>query len=135
MHGMKMGIDLEDKRILVIDDEMAIANLLKIILEKEKCIVDIASNGKVGLEKINNFDYDLILCDMKMPLMSGEEFYNIVSKEKPKLVKKIVYITGNTIGHNNLSFLEKTGAEFLRKPFFPDEVRELVGNFFEKDRG
>jgi two-component system nitrogen regulation response regulator NtrX len=60
-------------KILVIDDEKSIRNVLKDVLEYEKYQVDTAENGKKGLEKIKNEPPDLVLCDIKMPEMDGVE--------------------------------------------------------------
>ncbi|MCK5535782.1 MAG: response regulator, partial [Bacteroidales bacterium] len=60
-------------QVLVIDDERAIRNTLKDVLEYEEYKVDIAEDGLVGLEKIKNGKYDVILLDIKMPGMDGIE--------------------------------------------------------------
>ena len=64
--------------ILIIDDERPIRNTLKEILEYEKFKVDEAEDGPSGLEKIKSGKYDLIMCDIKMPVMDGWEFMNNV---------------------------------------------------------
>ena len=60
-------------RILVIDDERSIRNTLKDILGFEGYAVDVAENGSSGLELVKNTEYDIILCDIKMPEMDGIE--------------------------------------------------------------
>ena len=58
-------------KILIIDDEKAIRRALREILEFEDCNVDEAENGKEGIEKLQKNEYDLIFCDIKMPVMDG----------------------------------------------------------------
>ena len=60
--------------VLIIDDERAIRRALMEILEYEECSVTEAEDGKQGLELIQNKEYDLIFCDIKMPAMDGLEF-------------------------------------------------------------
>jgi len=59
--------------ILVIDDERSIRNTLKEILEYEKFTVDLAEHGLEGLEMVEKNNYDIVLCDIKMPEMDGLE--------------------------------------------------------------
>jgi len=61
------------KKILIIDDEISIRNTLRDILEYEKYHIEEAENGKVGLEMILQNEYDIVLCDIKMPEMDGME--------------------------------------------------------------
>ena len=64
----------EKAHLLIIDDEKAIRNALRDILEHEKHSVDEAEDGAAGLEKAKRGGYDVILCDIKMPKMDGLEF-------------------------------------------------------------
>ena len=70
-------------KILVIDDERAIRNTLKEILEYEKYKVELAENGKQGLQMVHDSDFDLILCDIKMPEMDGLEVLQKIMYDKP----------------------------------------------------
>jgi len=60
-------------KILVIDDELPILRMLNKLLARMDFLVDVAENGKVGINKINQNSYDLVLTDMKMPGVSGDE--------------------------------------------------------------
>ena len=60
-------------KILIIDDERPIRNSLKEVLELNEHTVDVAENGKIGVEKAQKNDYDVIYCDIKMPEMKIEE--------------------------------------------------------------
>ncbi len=74
-------------KILIIEDEAAIRRVLAKILseESDSYIVDDAEDGLQGLEKIKNNDYDLVLCDIKMPKMDGVEVLEAVKKIKPEI--------------------------------------------------
>jgi CheY-like chemotaxis protein len=72
-------------KILLIDDEASIRNTLKEILEYEKYEVEEASNGEEGLKMIESQQFDLVLCDVKMPKMDGYTFVRHLKKEAEKI--------------------------------------------------
>jgi len=82
-------------KILVIEDEAAIRRVLVKILseESDKYQLDEAEDGLIGIEKIRKDDYDLVLCDIKMPKMDGVEVLEAVKKLKPEI--PIVMISGH----------------------------------------
>jgi len=109
-------------KILIIDDEKSIRNALRDILEYEKYEVEEAADGADGFQKIMDGDYDVVLCDIKMPKMDGMEILEKVSGLKPDL--PMIMITG----HGSIETAveaTKTGAyDFIPKP--PDMNRLLV---------
>ena len=70
------------EKILIIDDQKAIRNTLKEILEYEKYAVFVAEDGKIGLQMIVENNYDLIFCDIKMPNLDGIGFLKKVWRKK-----------------------------------------------------
>jgi len=66
--------------ILIIEDDLAIANLYQLKLELHNNTVNVANNGLVGLTKTKEQDYDIILLDLRMPVMNGEEFLKKLRK-------------------------------------------------------
>ncbi|MCF8322145.1 MAG: response regulator, partial [Flavobacterium sp.] len=82
-------------KILIIEDEAAIRRVLTKILseENENYTVEEAEDGIQGLEKIKNNDYDLVLCDIKMPKMDGVEALEAVKSTKPEI--PMVMISGH----------------------------------------
>ncbi|MBS3992208.1 MAG: sigma-54-dependent Fis family transcriptional regulator [Bacteroidetes bacterium] len=110
-------------KILVIEDEQAIRRVLKKIISEENSTyeVDEAEDGLEGLDLIQNTDYDLILCDIKMPKVDGVEVLEKVRKTKPEI--PVVMISG----HGDLDTAVKTmrlGAfDYISKP--PDLNRLL----------
>ena len=79
--------------VLIIDDERAIRRALMEILEYEECSVTEAEDGKQGLELIQNKEYDLIFCDIKMPAMDGLEF--LAKAIKLNIETPIIMISGH----------------------------------------
>ena len=80
-------------KVLIIDDEKSIRNTLKDILTYEKLSVDLAEDGLRGLELVKENDYQLILCDIKMPNIDGLEFLDKVEIIKPG--STVVMISGH----------------------------------------
>ena len=114
----------EDKRVLVVDDEPWVAEILARMLEADGHVVDIAENGAVALERVRARHYDLIVCDVRMPDLDGPGFYARIEQEMPELVPRVVFITGSAMTPAVERFLGQTQAPFLNKPFTVDEVRE-----------
>ena len=105
-------------KILVIDDERAIRNTLKDILEFESYTVDVAENGRLGLEKALSGTYDLIFTDIKMPEMDGIEFLHAYragiqqqGEEAP-----VVVITGHGSVDSAVESLKSGAFDFIQKP-------------------
>ena len=106
-------------RILVIDDERAIRNTLKEILEFEGYVVDVAENGKMGLDKALATTYDLIYTDIKMPEMDGLEMlqtYRKTTRENGVEESPIVMISGHGTVETAVDALKNGAFDFIVKP-------------------
>lgn len=106
-------------KILVVDDERAIRNTLKDILEFEGYTIDLAENGKVGLEKALANTYDLIYTDIKMPEMDGLEMlqaYRQAVKENGAEEAPVVMISGHGIVETAVDALKNGAFDFIVKP-------------------
>ena len=110
-------------KILVIEDESAIRRVLVKILSEENDTyqVDEAEDGLAGVEKIKNEDYDLILCDIKMPKMDGVEVLTAVKKIKPEI--PIVMISGHGDLDTAVNTMRLGAFDYISKP--PDLNRLL----------
>ena len=110
-------------KILIIEDEQAIRNVLSnIIIEENKNYeVDQAENGQEAYEKIKTASYDLVLCDIKMPIMDGVEFLEKAIKINPELT--IVMISGHGDIDVAVDCIKKGAYDFISKP--PDLNRLL----------
>ncbi len=113
-------------RILVVDDELVIIDILHQALKLDGHHVDTEINGATALGRIEQEQYDLIISDLKMPGMNGQALYDKVLEIDPALAKRMAFSTGDVVSDGTRSFLERTGARCLQKPFEVETVREFV---------
>lgn len=118
-------------KILIIDDERSIRNTLRDILESEKYIIDDAEDGLIGLDKISQNDYDVILCDIKMPKMDGME---VLVKTLGMTDTPIIMISGHGTIDTAVDALKLGAYDYISKP--PDLNRLLITirNAMDKSR-
>jgi two-component system, NtrC family, nitrogen regulation response regulator NtrX len=109
-------------RILIIDDEKAICNTLKEILQYEKYEVDVAHDGAEGISKAQSISYDLVLCDIKMPRTDGIEVLGKLQELNRDL--PVVMISGHGTIETAVDALHKGAYDYISKP--PDLNRLLV---------
>lgn len=114
------------RSILVVDDESSIQTLLRDILSMDGHHVDIASSGAEALRSMYDRQYDLIITDIKMPEMSGPDFYRRVKDIDREQAERMVFITGDTVNVNTRQFLQKVSNPCLVKPFKVADIREIV---------
>jgi two-component system NtrC family sensor kinase len=90
--------------------------------------VDSAANGQQALQSIESCRYDLIISDMCMPEVDGEQLYETIRAKDPRLARRILFLTGDTVNNKSRSFLERTGNRWLSKPFNIRNLEQTVGN-------
>ncbi|HET8830396.1 MAG TPA: sigma-54 dependent transcriptional regulator, partial [Pelobium sp.] len=118
-------------KVLIIDDERAIRNTLREILEYEDYKVDDIDNGADGLEMIKNIGYDLVLCDIKMNRMDGMEVLTSAHASHPDL--PFIMISGHGTVETAVEASKKGAFDFISKP--PDLNRLLITVRNALDRG
>ncbi len=121
---------IKGKRILIVEDEDIIVDMIKSVLEEESNIVDIARNGKEALTVIGTNQYDIIVCDIKMPHMNGIALYNEIKTMNPDLIQRFIFITGD-LSTETIEFLKETGNEVITKPFKVEKLRTQINSIFE----
>ncbi|WP_276381467.1 sigma-54 dependent transcriptional regulator [Flavobacterium sp. H4147] len=119
-------------KILIIEDEAAIRRVLVKILseENDSYQVDEAEDGVVGLEKIKNNDYDLVLCDIKMPKMDGVEVLEEVKKVKPEI--PMVMISGHGDMETAIQTMRLGAFDYISKPPDLNRLLNTVRNALDK---
>jgi DNA-binding NtrC family response regulator len=117
-------------KILVIDDERSIRNTLKDILEYEKYEVDLAEDGKKALEIVKNAEYDIVLCDIKMPGLDGIEVLEQLQKMTPDT--PVVMISGHGNIDTAVESIKKGAYDFIEKPLDLNRLLITIRNAMDK---
>ncbi len=117
-------------KILVIDDERSIRNTLKDILEYEKYEVDLAEDGIKGLEMVKQKEYDIILCDIKMPGMDGIETLGQLNEIAPD--SPVVMISGHGNIDTAVESIKKGAYDFIEKPLDLNRLLITIRNAMDK---
>ena len=113
-------------RILVVDDEPTITQVLKRVLTDEGYEVEITGKAKAALGLIKGGKYALILLDIKLPDMSGIELYQHLDKTAMSLTQRIIFITGDVLGTDTMDFFSRTGASYVTKPFDMEQLKKEI---------
>ena len=114
-------------RVLIIDDEAPVRDSLRRYFEHQGWQVEEAVDGTTGLARLLATEsaevLDLILCDLKMPGLSGREVHQRLREARPELLGRLVFASGDTASPDTAAFLSLSGRPVLEKPF---ELRELA---------
>jgi signal transduction histidine kinase len=118
---------LEPQRVLVVDDEPMIGRLVEAALDGH--VVETTVEPSLALGRVSDRPYDLVLCDLKMPNMSGIEFYNELCRRRPDLKNCFVLMTGAAADQELDKFVALNEVTVLRKPFMMKELRQHVAQY------
>jgi len=110
--------------ILVIDDDPVVTRMLTRVLAMHRVVV--THSGADAIELLGQRSFDVILCDMSMPAMSGIAFYEQVRAITPELAPRVVFMTGGAFTAESHEFLANLPNSWLEKPFDIGTLRELV---------
>jgi len=119
-------------KILVVDDEKSMREILEIFLKNEGYSVSVANNGETATAEIKKDIYDLIITDMKMPKVSGLELLRNVKQIAPDSVVVIVTAFGTT--ESAVEAMKLGAYDYIQKPFQMDNIRLVVKNALEKKK-
>jgi two-component system, NtrC family, sensor kinase len=116
----------EGKKILVIDDEEAILQMIHDSLNRSGYRVETMADGETALQRLKENHYDAIFCDWKMPGLNGRQIYEKLHETKPEFCHRVIFITGDVINEQMQKFLEAEKRPCLAKPFKLAELRNIV---------
>jgi PAS domain S-box-containing protein len=111
-------------RVLIIDDEPAIGRALRRVLAAHEVMV--ATDGNEAIALLSARRFDVVLCDLMMPGISGARLFELVCERWPELASRFVFITGGALTDDASRFLETTERTILAKPFSNTAVLEVV---------
>jgi len=113
--------------ILVVDDEPVVAAYVERVLAEEGHRVRVCEEGAEALALLGKAEFDLILCDLKLPDMSGREIYEKAVEMRAEVRHRFVFLTGDTLGPETGEFLSGHRLPWLEKPILPEELKRVVG--------
>jgi len=110
--------------LLVIEDETTVQAFLKAALEKHGFQIVMANSGAEGLRMLQEQSFHGVISDMRTPGgVSGDDVHAWLKENRPELVKRMLFITGDIVNEETLDTLQRTGVPCIEKPF---RVQELV---------
>ncbi|HEX9295081.1 MAG TPA: response regulator [Polyangiaceae bacterium] len=113
-------------RVLVVDDEPRIGSAIARILTPVYEVTTVYT-ARDALAKLESGErYDVILCDIMMPEMSGIDLYRALEQSAPEVARRMIFMTGGPFSTRGTSFLETLSNPRLEKPFSPDALRSLI---------
>lgn len=108
---------LNGVRILFVEDEEEMRAMVKEALAKHGCIVTPAENGLEALDLVDTEDFDIVVSDLRMPKMDGEEFYKKLISRKPPYSRRFIFSSGDTARDSTRDFLKESRCVVIMKPF------------------
>ncbi len=112
--------------ILCIDDDQSTLDTYEMILKLDGHKVTPALTGKDGLDHLRKRHFDIILCDLKLPDMSGKDFHHHLLQGSHRGAEKLIFATGDLMNDSSRIFLAQAGCPYLIKPFEIDELRVAI---------
>lgn len=114
------------KTVFIIDDEPGIVDLISQVVAAEGHWVETTTSSTEALRRLQQKEYDLVFCDIKMPHLDGQELYQEIKRRNGRLAQKMIFVTGDVINPQTRDFLSHSGSQFLEKPFITEEVVRVV---------
>jgi CheY-like chemotaxis protein len=120
------------RNILIVDDNAELANSYKELLEAGDYSVTIAADGIKALTHVLNHYVDAVICDLKMPQMEGDKFHATVEREKPELLRRFIFITGESSDKKFKPFLRKVESPIFTKPVAFEKLFTTLESFWAR---
>jgi len=114
------------EHILVVEDEPTVAELIADVMAEEGHRVDTLLDSRTALAKLEEKNYSLVICDLKMPYLDGPGLYRALVRGENPMQHRVLFVTGDTMGPRTLKFLKSSGLPYLAKPFLVEELKEAV---------
>jgi two-component system, NtrC family, response regulator AtoC len=130
--GQKVGIQLTEKRVLVVDDEEAIRSVLADLFDGLGYFVGLARDGREGLDAALSSEIDLAVLDVSLPGMDGLELLRVLKESKPEL--PVIMVTGYASMSAALKALKLGAYDYITKPFDLDNVQLVAERAMERRR-
>jgi two-component system NtrC family sensor kinase len=132
-HTARRSPDTARGRILVVEDEPTVAQLIADVLREEGHEVEAVLDSQEGLTRLSRNWYDLVICDLRMPRLDGPAFYDALVRAGRSEKHRIIFVTGDILAPRTLEFLETNGLPYLAKPFLVEELKLAVNRRLERN--
>jgi two-component system NtrC family sensor kinase len=113
-------------RILVVEDEAGVAAVLSALLRRLGHDAEVARDGREAMSRVEQGSYDLLIVDLKMPGMSGREFWQVLQRRGSPLARRLAFMSGNARSAEMVELVRESGALTLPKPFTFENVTTLL---------
>ncbi len=113
-----------DRKVLIVDDDESVRNMLSIVLKRENYSVLTADSGKRAVELLKKNKINLVISDIKMPEMDGIELLNIIKEKKEKI--PVIMITGHASTVDAIEAMKIGAEQYITKPFNIDELKVII---------
>jgi len=130
-----MSTNSKNKKVLVVEDELAIAKLIKYVLENSNFEVTLVHEGKDALEKVKTFSPDIMVLDLMLPVMSGFEILEYLGDKKLLDNLPVIVLTCRGQEEDKVKAMRLGASEFMTKPFSPSGLVAVLNSIFNKSGG
>jgi two-component system NtrC family sensor kinase len=124
----------ETRRVLVVDDEPEVAELMREVLESAGFDVLTAESGAVALELLAEVRFDAVVSDVRMPGLDGPALWRRLKQEHPQLARRVLFVSGDTLSDAARQALDATGSPTLDKPFTSADLLGAVKQILDPSR-
>jgi CheY-like chemotaxis protein len=124
-------VGLNGIRALVVDDETFLLECLVDALGAWGLEVTPSSRGDEAIQRLESGTFDLIVCDIRMPGLSGVDLYDWLKAQRPAMTRRILYTTGDTFDAKTREFLESSQVPYLGKPFDLKQLKQSLERLLE----
>jgi len=131
--AIEIGKKLPSARILIVEDEPTVAHLVADVLREDGHRVEAVLDSEEALLRAMRANYDLIICDLRMPRVDGPAFYDALVRAQHTSRHRILFITGDTLGPHTLEFLQSHQLHYLAKPFLVEELKLAAYRVLEEN--
>ncbi|MEX0298837.1 MAG: ATP-binding protein [Kordiimonas sp.] len=118
--------EIEPQNVLVVDDEEDIQRVLRDILEHQGHSVHTETSGRKALEYLQDKSADIVITDLRMPEMSGDDIHTVLEVKQPTLAANTIVMTGDNLSRTAKQFLQSFRGPVLHKPFSPKDVAAVI---------
>jgi two-component system, NtrC family, response regulator HydG len=118
-------------RICVVEDDVSFGKLIKNYLERKKYEVTLFSNANAAVNDLISGNYPLVICDIRLPDLSGVELMKKVKSTNNQI--DFIFMTSYANVSSAVEAIKSGGYDYIAKPFHPEQILELIKNYFEQE--